>query len=73
MNYLSLQDTDADAVAQKWFNWLGETFPSVVISYLNKPFNDVRISSLRLLLALFDHKWAIRIFYFAAGFVFHQL
>ncbi|OZC06056.1 hypothetical protein X798_06959 [Onchocerca flexuosa] len=63
------KDAGADAIAQKWFNWLGETFPSVVISYLNKPFNDVRISSLRLLLALFDHPWAIRIFYSSAGFL----
>ncbi|KAL4001958.1 Proteasome non-ATPase 26S subunit family protein [Acanthocheilonema viteae] len=64
-----LEDADADTVAQKWFNWLGEAFPSVIISYLNKPFNDVRISSLRLLLALFDHKWAIRIFCLASGFL----
>ncbi|EJD74604.1 hypothetical protein LOAG_18101 [Loa loa] len=64
-----VEDADADAVAQKWFNWLGETFPSVVISYLSKPFDDVRISSLRLLLALFDHKWSIRTFYFATGFL----
>ncbi|KAK6101061.1 Proteasome non-ATPase 26S subunit family protein [Brugia pahangi] len=64
-----VEDADADAVAQKWFNWLGENFPSVIISYLSKPFNDIRISSLRLLLTLFDHKWAIRIFYFGAGFM----
>ncbi|EJW77336.1 hypothetical protein WUBG_11755, partial [Wuchereria bancrofti] len=64
-----VEDADADAIAQKWFNWLGENFPSVIISYLSKPFNDIRISSLRLLLTLFDHKWAIRIFYFGAGFM----
>ncbi|CAG9534674.1 unnamed protein product [Cercopithifilaria johnstoni] len=64
-----VEDADADVIAQKWFNWLGETFPSIVISYLSKPFNDIRISSLRLLLALFDHNWAIRIFCSAAGFL----
>ncbi|KAM3724813.1 26S proteasome non-ATPase regulatory subunit [Dirofilaria immitis] len=63
------KDVNADAVAQKWFNWLGETFPSIVISYLSKPFNDIRISALRLVLALFDHPWAIRVFYFSAGFL----
>uniref|UniRef100_A0A0R3S582 26S proteasome non-ATPase regulatory subunit 5 n=1 Tax=Elaeophora elaphi TaxID=1147741 RepID=A0A0R3S582_9BILA len=64
-----VEDTEADTIAQKWFSWLGEAFPSLIISYLSKPFNDIRISSLRLLLALFNHKWAIRIFYATAGFL----
>uniref|UniRef100_A0A915PZG1 26S proteasome non-ATPase regulatory subunit 5 n=1 Tax=Setaria digitata TaxID=48799 RepID=A0A915PZG1_9BILA len=63
------EDAEAEAIAQKWFSWLGDTFPSVVVSYLSKPFDDIRISSLRLLLAVFDHPWAIRIFYLTPSFL----
>lgn len=59
---------EASEVLRKWFGCLGEPFPALVVAFLTKPFLEIRIAALRLLVEVFNYEWAIRQFMETASF-----
>lgn len=61
--------TSDSEILNRWFNDLGEPFPELILSYLKKPFVDLRISTLNLLAVLMNFEWARKIFFHTPGLV----
>uniref|UniRef100_A0A183EDC3 26S proteasome non-ATPase regulatory subunit 5 n=1 Tax=Gongylonema pulchrum TaxID=637853 RepID=A0A183EDC3_9BILA len=53
------EDHETEAIANKWYKWLGDPFSSMIVAYLIRPFPDLRMASLRLVLELIGYKWAV--------------
>ncbi|KAH7694309.1 Protein F35G12.12 [Aphelenchoides avenae] len=63
----SKNEKDA-AILREWFAELGGPFPKMLLDFLEKPFEDLRVATYRLLIALFHHEWAVLRFFSVAGF-----
>lgn len=64
-----LQDKLASQVAENWFTFLGEPFPTLLLSCIRKPIHELRCAALKLLLDLLKYCWAVRKFYETKGYV----
>ncbi|MFH4979564.1 hypothetical protein AB6A40_006273 [Gnathostoma spinigerum] len=69
----SFADADITRILHTWFEYLGEAFPTFLLSYLVKPFPDLRYSSLGVLRQLLSYEWGIHTFMLTNGFLDYLL
>ena len=60
---------DINAITQKWWTYLGEGFPAVIVIYMSRPFDNLRLATLQLLMNILSYGWAIEALKNARGFV----
>lgn len=60
-HFLEPSENDAENVLRDMFIELGDSFPKMLCQYLQKPFEDLQNVSLKLLLVLMKHKWAMEL------------
>uniref|UniRef100_A0A915CY30 26S proteasome non-ATPase regulatory subunit 5 n=1 Tax=Ditylenchus dipsaci TaxID=166011 RepID=A0A915CY30_9BILA len=68
------QNSNDSNILLEWFKELGEPFPTMVYNFLRKPFEDLKISCLELLIAMVKlHTWAFNQFARVNGFLDYLL
>lgn len=60
---------DVSDLLEKWWQYLGEGFPTVVVTYLTRPFEQLRHATLQLITNMLSYNWAVDIFKSMDGFV----
>lgn len=58
---------DDEEILSRWFVQLGAPFAELILGYLKKPFEDLRIAGLTLICHLMDYEWARRMFSYLSG------
>lgn len=46
-------------IVESWVRNIGEPFPTLLMAYYTKPFNDIWLSSERLILELLNYGWMV--------------
>ncbi|WKY00892.1 hypothetical protein Q1695_015140 [Nippostrongylus brasiliensis] len=58
-----------DLLLSQWFSYLGPPMPSVLLSLVQKPFPDLRMSALHTFGSLLSHHFGIQVFLGTTGFL----
>lgn len=64
----SAKSTRDAQILEEWFGELGAPFPKLLLDYLQKPFEDLRLAAYHLLISLFAHEWAVLRFFSLPGY-----
>uniref|UniRef100_A0A914HAE5 Uncharacterized protein n=1 Tax=Globodera rostochiensis TaxID=31243 RepID=A0A914HAE5_GLORO len=58
-----------EQLLRRWFRWLGEPFPKLLLQCVRDPISEVQMGALRVLMALLRHQWAYPHFCAVNGFI----
>uniref|UniRef100_A0A914HAH9 26S proteasome non-ATPase regulatory subunit 5 n=1 Tax=Globodera rostochiensis TaxID=31243 RepID=A0A914HAH9_GLORO len=58
-----------EQLLHRWFRWLGEPFPKLLLQCVRDPISEVQMGALRVLMALLRHQWAYPHFCAVNGFI----
>uniref|UniRef100_A0A183CA21 26S proteasome non-ATPase regulatory subunit 5 n=1 Tax=Globodera pallida TaxID=36090 RepID=A0A183CA21_GLOPA len=58
-----------EQLLHRWFRWLGEPFPKLLLQCVRDPISEVQMGALRVLMALLHHQWAYPHFCAVNGFI----
>ncbi|KAL3115728.1 hypothetical protein niasHT_017860 [Heterodera trifolii] len=58
-----------EQLLHRWFRWLGEPFPRLLLQCVRDPISEVQLAALRVLMALTRHQWAYAHFCALTDFV----